>query len=533
MSRFVLLSGLMTLLAGGTAIAQCPAIGNDTGCGTVITITDSGATVTQTGQGPYDGSDDTLVGVVNNSSQPVALLNLSSGLVVFGFDGDGIDSFGVAGNAQDSTGYGGPNAYFSNINAAQTAATVNFITPIAAKGGTSYFSLEMALANAVACSSLVNGAISGPNLAGSSLLSGPTQITATFTPNLKYSLQQAAALCGFVNFDWIQQIIRLPDPSPFYEVNPGSAAHPIHLTANSTPFNDPAPNGYTYNPAWVSFPFYWDPKTTNQPWSLVANETPYTLSAFDSPKDPCLAGPLGLPSNAWLTSTAVRQICGNRVSARGASIAFVTHLAGVKADGTGVDLGVGYTWTSNFNGTFGGIAQTASVQPADPGSGEGGITIVNVSQTTNYQYQGITVNGVNGSSTQSATIFSGDQVSVKLRIEDEWEEEHAWRSGQPHQTRGRLLVRNRTNVAIAGPVQVVFELLPSGVTVQNASGSFGGFPYITLKNGLPACKSGHDDDDYDHDYEHDGCAVKLPVVFQNLTGERPDVVPVVYTGSFN
>ncbi len=67
-SKFVF--GSAFLLGGtilpGAASAECPGFGADTSCGSIITITQTGATVTQTGMGPYDGSDDTLIGVVNN-----------------------------------------------------------------------------------------------------------------------------------------------------------------------------------------------------------------------------------------------------------------------------------------------------------------------------------------------------------------------------------------------------------------------------------------------------------------------------------
>ncbi len=128
------------------AHAQCPAFGFDTTCGTIITITPQlGAVITTTGQGPYEGADDTLVGVVNNSTVPIKSLVLLSQFNIFGFDGDGINIYGAPGNAMDNTGYGGPNAYFTNINAATTMGTVNFIVPVAPKGGTTYFSLENAL----------------------------------------------------------------------------------------------------------------------------------------------------------------------------------------------------------------------------------------------------------------------------------------------------------------------------------------------------------------------------------------------------
>lgn len=114
----------------------CPAVGNDTDCGILITVTDKGAKVTITGQGPFDGIEDTLVGVVNNSKLPVVRLGLKGKRPIFDFDGDGLVAFGIPGNAQDSTGYGGPNAFFTDINGSRTAGTVNFIVPIAPNGGT-------------------------------------------------------------------------------------------------------------------------------------------------------------------------------------------------------------------------------------------------------------------------------------------------------------------------------------------------------------------------------------------------------------
>lgn len=83
----LLISGAVVALCATfpltSAFAQCPAYGADTDCGSVITITNTGATVTQTGQGPYDGSDDTLIGVVNNSTTPIYSLTLTSTADIF------------------------------------------------------------------------------------------------------------------------------------------------------------------------------------------------------------------------------------------------------------------------------------------------------------------------------------------------------------------------------------------------------------------------------------------------------------------
>ena len=100
---------------------ECPAVGADSSCALLINLTDDGPQVlADATQGPYDGADDTLVGVVNNSSASVSSLPLSSStLPIFGFDGDGLCTYIAvcSGNTVDTTGYGGPNSYFTDISA--------------------------------------------------------------------------------------------------------------------------------------------------------------------------------------------------------------------------------------------------------------------------------------------------------------------------------------------------------------------------------------------------------------------------------
>jgi PEP-CTERM motif len=139
------------VIAPSVAVAQCPAVGDATaGCDIIITVTDSGTTIAPgpsfgIAGGTYDGSDDTLIGILNNSSTALSSISLSSTTDIFGFDGDGIDTFGVPGNSSDSSGYGGPNSFFTGITGAGTSGTVDFVTALAANGGSTYFSLEEAL----------------------------------------------------------------------------------------------------------------------------------------------------------------------------------------------------------------------------------------------------------------------------------------------------------------------------------------------------------------------------------------------------
>jgi hypothetical protein len=126
---------------------QCPAIGADTGCAILLVINANGTVSVQqdVAQGPYDGSEDSLIGVQNNTSISVSHLDLTSTNQAFGFDGDGICTFtGWPGQTScpfGTTGYEGPNTSFSNISADTNSGTVNFPAGLA-PGGHVFFSLE-------------------------------------------------------------------------------------------------------------------------------------------------------------------------------------------------------------------------------------------------------------------------------------------------------------------------------------------------------------------------------------------------------
>jgi hypothetical protein len=394
----VVLPVLVLQAPAAHAAGVCPAVGSDTDCGLIITVDKQGAHLNSTGQGPYDDIEDTLVGVVNNDTIPIRSLALSSGAPVFGFDGDGIDSFGVAGNGQDGTGYGGPNAFFSNISADQTGGTVNFITPIP-PGGTGFFSLEESVANAVSCRDLIQNSVkpvaNGPN------------ITATFTPNLGYTLAQAAQLCGFRTFNWVQHITHQDDPSEFYARNLGGAFDPsvtgrVRLTSHRVPYSDPPQGGgytYTAQPDF-SFPFYYD--TTTELPNQQADGVHMTF--MDAPGDGCMRG----------GAAAGTPTCDNTSEPRGAAGGYVTHLAGVDNSGGAVDLGIGFTWTSNYNGTTGGVNIKKTLVPAD-GNGTGGVTITGVTEDTTYDYDGIVVTGLNGgpvAAPASMLTYTGPQTAA-------------------------------------------------------------------------------------------------------------------------
>ena len=123
----------------------CPAAGVATDCNLLITFNADGTFTLEAGpQTSYDGADDALIGVINNTGTPLASFAVTCSNC-FGFEGDGIDTFlpggtaPVAGNP-DTTGYGGPHGFFTGI--AGNSGVVNFSVPVPTGGATDYFSLE-------------------------------------------------------------------------------------------------------------------------------------------------------------------------------------------------------------------------------------------------------------------------------------------------------------------------------------------------------------------------------------------------------
>lgn len=150
---------LAACMASAATLTECPPTGLNTGgCRLLITVTGvngSGAatafavstTTNAPDNQPYDGAEDTLIGVLNSSGASLSSIALSSPLDIFGFDGDGpcTQSPGPSNcNPLESSGYGGPGVTFTGINATFTAGTVHF-TPALANNGTAWFGLEEAI----------------------------------------------------------------------------------------------------------------------------------------------------------------------------------------------------------------------------------------------------------------------------------------------------------------------------------------------------------------------------------------------------
>jgi len=141
MKKFLAIAAVsaMVLGAASASAASFPAYGLDPSANLIITFSGNGAASTfDNGYGPYDGVEDTYIGVINNSNKTISHIDLSSALCISCFDGDGLAAYGAP-TPYDGYGYGGPDGYFTNI--AGTTLTINFVGGVA-PGATTYFSLE-------------------------------------------------------------------------------------------------------------------------------------------------------------------------------------------------------------------------------------------------------------------------------------------------------------------------------------------------------------------------------------------------------
>jgi hypothetical protein len=156
--------------ASAASFVQCPGVGaNPNGCQFLITFNADGTITTAastTDTGPFDNSEDTLIGIQNNTGAAITSLVLTSAtLQIFGFDGDGACQAGFyspqpACTGHDSTGYGGfvsatstglgsagplGAVTFGGITANLMSGTVTFGPTGIPAGGSAWFSLEEAI----------------------------------------------------------------------------------------------------------------------------------------------------------------------------------------------------------------------------------------------------------------------------------------------------------------------------------------------------------------------------------------------------
>ena len=138
---------VLLFAAQANATGICPAVGVATDCGVQINVGAGNAlTITNGPAGnnnPYDGVEDTLVGVTNNSGATINSISLTSTTNAFFFDGDGACSF-MGGGGCGATGYEGPNVTFNTAGvdgAGNGTLVVNFTGGLS-DGSSLWFSLE-------------------------------------------------------------------------------------------------------------------------------------------------------------------------------------------------------------------------------------------------------------------------------------------------------------------------------------------------------------------------------------------------------
>lgn len=142
---------VLLFVAAPAHAAICPSIGVATGCGVQINVTSQSGgvatafTATTLGNGnPYDGVEDTLIGITNSSGATINTITLSAATSAdaFGFDGDGACTF-TGGPPCGTTGYEGPNMTFGVVtsSAGVDHMTITFTGGLA-NGASTFFSLE-------------------------------------------------------------------------------------------------------------------------------------------------------------------------------------------------------------------------------------------------------------------------------------------------------------------------------------------------------------------------------------------------------
>jgi len=182
LSRLAIGAAMLTLPLSSAYAAGYPDVGADIGGpALIITVNTGGTYVVSNGPNvgkPYDGVEDTYIGLVNNTGSLLSSFTITapSSIGVFGFDGDGIGGQGTAycvgaicgiqqygtPNSGDNTGYGGPLGSFSNFAFGGGVGNDTALFTIAgglANQGTTWFSLEEPLA---ACSGALCSASATP-----------------------------------------------------------------------------------------------------------------------------------------------------------------------------------------------------------------------------------------------------------------------------------------------------------------------------------------------------------------------------------
>jgi len=312
---------------------------------------------------------------------------------------------------------------------------------------------------------------------------------ASFTPNFNVSLSDAANVCSVLGFDWQQYINFIgPGSSGMYAAQTSQYFSAGQMVYAPPSYPDPPPGGYQYQ--------YEDPYSpVAQP--NFASAFPFVYSFLDVQKGGCAlfitAPPLAPFCRIPMASQQQLFFFDEPVSEPGQSKGFSTAVVGVlpgTSSGTYAAGQVyqGFTWQTDYDKAGVGVVyETASFRPTYGGTGSVTITSVN----------GVSLSPL--ASTAISTTASGLAYS---------------RTSQTFN--GTVTIRNISSAAISGPFQVVFVSLPTGVTVANSDGSYGG----PLKTAAVANLSPSQ-------------SATVSVQFKNPSNAIISFTPVIYSGSIN
>jgi hypothetical protein len=296
----------------------------------------------------------------------------------------------------------------------------------------------------------------------------------------------------------------------------GSAAYTITLPAATPTFN---PAGGSYSSAQSVTISTTTPSATI--YYTTNGTTPTTGSAVFSASSP-------IPVSASETLKAIATATGYSTSAVGSATYTITLPAatptfnapgGSYSSAQSVTISTTTPSATIYYTTNGTTPTTASAvfSASSPIAVNASETLQAIATASGYSTSAVgsatyTINSppVGGAPPPTAVLLSGSQVNVKA-------------SGLAYSraTRtftGTVTITNVSSSTIAGPLQIVFSSLTSGVTLANATGSFGGWSYITV-SGVGSLAPGQ--------------SATVAVDFKDPSMAMIDFTPMTYSGSFN